>query len=118
MTWDRSWLEQKTVLACTHYSSFPLIRKASALVQRANALLDNEELQAIYPDNPKDPNDPRHRLRTRLLEAQALVAWAQGQPARAQAAFQAALPLITFAVGAEGGTLRPSSRAWSPVRDR
>ena len=52
------------------------ISQAAALLQRAAALLDNDDLQAIYPDNPKNPNDTRQRLRTRMLEAQALVAWA------------------------------------------
>jgi hypothetical protein len=77
------------------------ILQAAALVQQARTMLDTTSLQALYPDRDDDPNDTRHRLRTRLLEAQALVAWAQGRPTIAREALSAALPLITFAVGVE-----------------
>jgi hypothetical protein len=48
-----------------------------------------------------DPNDTRHRLRARLLEARAWVAWAEGQPETAASAVQEVLRLIAFALGAE-----------------
>lgn len=77
------------------------VARAAQLVAWAAGALDHEALQGLYPDNQDDPNDTRHRLRVRLLEAQAWVAWAQGQPEAAQAALQDALRLISFALGAE-----------------
>ncbi|GAB4448934.1 MAG: hypothetical protein OHK0015_53890 [Chloroflexi bacterium OHK40] len=75
--------------------------RAAALIAWAAGSLDNPAFQAMYPDRSSDPNDTRHRLRARLLEAQAWIAWAQGQPEAARVALQEALRLISFALGAE-----------------
>lgn len=75
--------------------------RAAELVVWAESAIDYPALQSLYPDRPDDPNDTRHRLRARLLEAQAWVAWAQGQPETAASAVEEALRLITFALGAE-----------------
>ena len=75
--------------------------RAAELVAWAESALDYPALQSLYPDRPDDPNDTRHRLRARLLEARAWVGWAEGQPETAASAVQEALRLITFALGAE-----------------
>lgn len=75
--------------------------RAAELVVWAEGALDDEALQSLYPDRPDDPNDTRHRLRARLLEARAWVAWAQGQPETAVSAVDEAIRLIAFALGAE-----------------
>lgn len=77
------------------------VARAADRIAWAAGALDNPTLQAVYPDGSSDPNDTRHRLRTRLLEAQAWIAWAQGQPEAARAALQEAIRLISFALGAE-----------------
>jgi hypothetical protein len=77
------------------------VGRAAELVAWAEGALDYPALQSLYPDRPDDPNDMRHRLRARLLEARAWVAWAQGQLETAASAVEEALRLITFALGDE-----------------
>lgn len=75
--------------------------RATELIAWAEDTLDEPALQSLYPDRLDDPNDTRHRLRARLLEARAWLAWLQGQPETAASALQEALRLISFALGAE-----------------
>lgn len=75
------------------------IDRAERLLTWAADTLDSERVQESLPNQPDNPNDTRHRLRARLLQAQALLAAAQGDRERAAQHLDAAQRLIHFALG-------------------
>lgn len=77
------------------------VERAERLLDWAAAALDSDVVRDLSPDDPNDPNDTRHRLRVRLYEAQALVAWAVGTRETAATLLREAHRLVTFSLGAD-----------------
>jgi hypothetical protein len=77
------------------------VDRAERLLDWAATALDSDAVQDVSPDEESDPNDTRHRLRARLYEAQALVAWTAGTHETAATLLSEAHRLLSFALGAD-----------------
>jgi hypothetical protein len=77
------------------------VERAERLLDWAAAALDSDAVRDLSPDDPNDPNDTRHRLRARLYEAQALVAWTDGTRETVATLLREAHRLVIFSLGAD-----------------